>query len=105
LWSKAAYEAAGGHLPALQDRLFAEIGEMLADGSVLLAHILRGPDQPAVYFCTGQQTHDHRLIFVQLARDPPRTSNQQTTADTIWVPEPVDGEDNTVFAAYEDLIA
>jgi len=105
LWSKAAYEAAGDHLPDLQTRLFAEIGEMLADGSELLAHVLRPPDHAAIYFCTGQQARDQRLIFVQLARDPPRSPDEQTAAGTIRVPEVAEGEDNAIFADYEDLIA
>ena len=101
LWSKAACDAAGEDLPALQDRLIGDIADLLADGGKLLAHVLRQAEDGAVYLCTGDETREHWLIFVQLARYQTLAPSQDGAA--LQVPETIEGPDNEVFAPYDEL--
>jgi hypothetical protein len=111
LWSKAAVNAAGSELGALQIRLSEEVADIVSRARRWFVHSVPPDSEGVCYTCNGKELLDKWEARVQMGQFKPRAAatNNQTSARnegaSVRFPRADENPDNEIFAPYEEVEA
>jgi hypothetical protein len=109
LWSKAAVDAAGLEIGALQTRLSEEVADIVSRARRWFVHSMP-PDSDVCYTCNGKELPEKWEAFVQMGQFKPQASandrsDARSEGPSVCFPRAEENPDNEVFAPYEEVEA
>ena len=105
LWS-----AAGPDIVPVQAKLVEDATDIVSDARGRFLHALPHEGDGACCRCTGYEAPDERRVFVQTALYEPMPPladdhpDPERRGEAFRLPEVIEGPDDEVFAAYDDVV-